>query len=255
MSLGGDASTGQTAIGYTDSHGVPHGLTAPKKSTVLVWQVGNARKASQDGTTDVFVNTLHAPTMGKWNHYTVNVTTGALSWTDGAQSASASPTGTGTSLNALPSADQPDTRDGRPDLRQDGGGDDRHRVRRRLLRRLRRRVGYGELSGARVRRPQRADQLARAATLFNTATFRMYPAREMGQTYHANQFVFTPSSAADYYDNANDNLNAFHTPEPYGDDNALCASSNTTSAPWPVPKPRRGQHRLGAADRRLSSTD
>jgi len=87
VSLGGDIATGPKAIGYTDVDGISHGLTTPAKSTVLVWQVGAARKPSQDGTTDVFVNQLHAPTLKKWNHYTVNVTTGATSWTDGVQNA------------------------------------------------------------------------------------------------------------------------------------------------------------------------
>lgn len=220
VSLGGDSTSGAKAIGYTDSGGVSHGLTTPAKSTVLVWQVGAARKQSVNGTTDVFVNQLHAPTLATWNHYTVDVKTGATTWTDGAQSASGSST---TRLNNLPVADQPDNRMvvltyDKIEAATTGTGtadvyfDDY----------------VAEDTTPNCPAQEFADRDAIIDSgVYNTASFAIYPAREMGQNYHVNQFVFDPRAASDYVDKANDTPKI---PEPYGDDAALCAASNAAAS-------------------------
>lgn len=226
VSLGGDATSGASAFGYTTADGITHAVPA-RKSTVLVWQVGSTRIGAQNGTTDVYVSQLHAPTMLTWNHYTVNVMTGALTW-----SAGSSPVpGTSTwRLNNLPHSDAPLASEvvlsyEKLEAATTGTGgtadvyfDDY----------------VAESAGARCPAQEFVDRnaLINAGT-FNTATFQMYPAREMGQNYHSNQFVFDPKIAADYFDNRNDAASpSLKIPEPYGDDAALCASSNTPSARW-----------------------
>ena len=156
VSLGGDAVTGPKAIGYTTSDGIPHGLTTPAKSTVLVWQIGTGRKATTPtGLSDVFVNPLHTPTLGTWNQYTIDVTTGVTSWTDGTQSPVVWQSAT--RLNNLPSNDLPDTRmvvltyeKMEATVSAAGGVADVY------FDNYVARVGVRELSGARVRRSERA---------------------------------------------------------------------------------------------------
>ena len=227
VSLGGDVATGPKPFGYTTANG-PQGLGAPK-STVLVWQVGTARKPSQNATTntDVFVNQLHAPTLHTWNYYTVNVTTGALTWTDGIGSASPPPpTVTGSSLDLLPAADKPDTRmvvltyDKMEAVATAAGGvadvyfDDY--------------VAEDSTPNCPAQEFVDRNKLIDSG-MFNTSTFAMYPAREMGQTYHANQFIFDIQNAADYNDPADDSKTI---PGLYGNDAALCTTNAGASAPW-----------------------
>ena len=51
----------------------------------------------------------------------------------------------------------------------------------------------------------------------------LFPAREMGQQQHSNQFNFDITNPAQYYDTYSDSTS---------DDGLLCASTNTPSAPW-----------------------
>ena len=59
---------------------------------------------------------------------------------------------------------------------------------------------------------------------FNTSTFKLFPAREMGQNNHSNQFNFDIQNANQYKDTYNDTT----VPQ---NDGTLCASSNSSWVP------------------------
>jgi hypothetical protein len=214
VSLGGDATSGVRAYGYTTADGVAH----PGKSTVLVWQLGAARAASSNGTTDVITNQLPY-TLATWNHYVINVTTGAASWTpSGGATTSLSTTG----LNGLSATDQPTDYDV---------------------------LGYVKMEASAINATADAyfdDYVLQVATphcpaadfvyrnslihsgRFNGQnaagqSFLLFPAREMGQNNHSQQFNFDITSPSQYYDVYSDSVS---------NDAQLCASINTPSAPW-----------------------
>ncbi|HEY9526959.1 MAG TPA: DNRLRE domain-containing protein, partial [Anaerolineales bacterium] len=66
-SIGGDMTVGSPS-GYTTSSGV----ISPGKSIVLVWQLGTARAASSDPNRRVLTYPLDF-TLNTWNHYTINI--------------------------------------------------------------------------------------------------------------------------------------------------------------------------------------
>jgi Big-like domain-containing protein len=216
VSLGGDASTGVKTYGYTTADGVSH----PGKSTVLVWQLGHARAASSGGTTDVYINTLANPVLKKWNHYVINVTTGAVAWTPaGGSTLNTSSTG----INGLPSSDAPKDYDvlAYPKMEASavsGTAD----------------VYFDDYT-LEVATPQcPASEFVYRNSLidsgqFNGSSFAMYPGREMGQNNHSNQFNFDINAASQYYDNRDDGT---IVPNGYGNDAAHCAGSNNPAAPW-----------------------
>ena len=67
---------------------------------------------------------------------------------------------------------------------------------------------------------------------FNTSTFKLFPAREMGQNNHSNQFNFDIQNANQYKDTYNDTT----VPQ---NDGTLCASSNRAGC-------RRGSSAISA---------
>ena len=211
VSLGGDSQSGVSTYGYTTADGVAH----IDKSTVLVWQIGSARAASSNGTTDIFTNALPY-TMNAWNHYTIDVSSGSIGWSDGTNSSSTSSTG----VNALPTSDQPESYDvlGYATMQAsatNGTAD-----------------GYFDDFSLRAGSPNcpAADFVYRNGLIdsgqfgglnANGGSFVMFPAREMGQNNHANQFSFDLRSAGDYDDTYSDGVQ---------DDQTLCGSH--PSAPW-----------------------
>ncbi|MFL5909819.1 MAG: Ig-like domain-containing protein [Gaiellaceae bacterium] len=69
MSLGGDPTiTSRPPQGYTTTDGVTH----PGKHTVFVWQLGNARTAQSNPDDRVLTHSLPY-TLNQWNTYTINV--------------------------------------------------------------------------------------------------------------------------------------------------------------------------------------
>jgi len=209
VSLGGDKSTGVSTYGYSTADGTPH----IGKSTVLVWQLGSARAASADGTTDVYTNALHF-TPATWNHYTIDLLTGAGSWTP----TGGSPTAfSSTGVNAL-GLDQPASYDVLAYVKMEasavnGTAD-----------------AYFDDYTMRVPSPQcpAAEFVTRDNLIdsgqFNTSSFKLFPAREMGQNNHSNQFNFDVTSATRYKDTYND------TSVPQNDA-TLCASTNSSWVP------------------------
>jgi chitodextrinase len=206
VSLGGDQSTGVSTWGYTTADGIAH----PGKSTVIVWQLGSARASSSNGTTDVYSNSLDF-TAGTWNHYTINILTGAGSWTpNGGSTIPISSTG----VNGL-GADKPDAHDVLAQVKMEasavsGTAD-----------------AYFDDYTLSVSNPQcsAADFVYRNGLIdsgqFNTSTFKLFPGREMGQNNHSNQFNFDITSAGAYDDTYSDGVQ---------DDQALCGSH--PSAAW-----------------------
>ena len=213
VSLGGDKTIAKP-FGYTNLVGA----STPGKSTVLVWELGDARLGTLSSSGDVFVSKLPY-TLGVWNHYSIDVTTGAGSWSDGSSSQAISSTG----INGLPAADQP------ADFA--------------VLSQVKMEAATSTSGSANVYFDdfvlKSAAPLCPAAEFvyrnqlidsgrFNTSSFVMYPAREMGQNNHTNQFNFDITKPSDYYDTYNDTT----VPAGYGNDSVFCQSSNVSTAPW-----------------------
>jgi hypothetical protein len=214
VSLSGDATTGVSTFGYTTADGVPR----LGKSTVLVWQLGAARAATSSAATHVITNQLPY-TLGTWNHYVIDVTTGAVSWAPSGGAAASLSTG---GLNSLSAADRPanyavlaypkieaSAVNGRADA-------------------------YFDDYVLRVATPHcpAADFIYRSSLIdsgrFNGLNaagqrFVLFPSREMGQNHHTQQFNFDIRSPRRFYD---------VYPDSVSNDGRLCASTNTRSAPW-----------------------
>jgi hypothetical protein len=218
VSLGGDSTTGTSPFGYTTSAS----STTLGKTTTLVWQLGSARASSQTGSAHVYSNPL-SYTPQQWNHYVIDVKTGVISWRVGASTSSS----IGAGLNTLPASDQP--------------------------------VDYAVLSLPKLEASATtgtadayfddfflsdsspncpADDFVYRSSLIDSGQFNgtnasggpfvLFPAREMGQNNHSNQFNFDITRPSDYYDSYVDTT----VPAAYGDDGQLCSASNTASAPW-----------------------
>jgi hypothetical protein len=213
VSLGGDSTAGARPFGYTTADGAAH----IGKSTVLVWQLGAARAAANDGTTHVITNQLQYAT-ASWNHYVIDVTTGAVRWTHGATTQSLSTSG----LSSLTPADQPANYAvlSYPKMEAsaaNGSAD-----------------AYFDDYVQQVASPHcpAADFVYRNSLIdsgaFNGAnasgeSFALLPAREMGQNHHTQQFSFDITSPSQFYDAYADSVS---------NDGQLCAATNTTAAPW-----------------------
>ena len=225
VSLGGDTTVGPTPFGYTTSDGVTHTTSSgAAKTTALVWQMGGARAAASGGTADVFANALSF-TPNTWNHYVINVTTGDVQWTP--LGGSTTPLST-TGLNQFPALDAPADYDVltyvkmEAAARNSGASAD----------------GYFDDFNMRVASPTCTstefvyrNSLLPALAGTNSAggPFTIFPAREMGQNNHTNQFNFGITSTSQYKDTFTDSTQ---------DDNAICAPSTT---------PRRSGSSAGSA--------
>jgi hypothetical protein len=214
VALGGDATVGSNATGYTTSNGVP----TNGKSTILVWQLGNARPSSQSGLTQVYATSL-SYTPQTWNHYVVNVRTGSVDWTP--QSGSTT-TSQGYGLNTISTANQPAPyvvlSDVKMEAASTGGTADAY-------------LDDVVLRNTDPRCP--AEDFVYRNNLinsgqFNATDFTVFPAREMGQTKHTNQFNFDLTNTSQYSDYYNDTS----VPAGYGNDASLCSATNSGSADW-----------------------
>ncbi len=214
VSLGGDLSIGAKPYGYTTQDGVPH----LGKSTILVWQLGSARTASANGTTDVFTSSLPY-TLNTWNHYVIDVMTGAGTKTVGNSSQALVTTG----LNALPPADKPADYDVLANAKIEAAAvsgtadayfDDY------TIQVAQRQCPATEF----VYRNSLIDGGSFNGTNAGGSQFVIFPAREMGKSNHANQFNFDITNANQFYDDHVDNT----VPQ---NDGTLCASSNAQWVP------------------------
>jgi len=221
VSFGGDTTVGPTPFGYTTSDGVTHTTkTGAGKTTTIAWELGGARAAASGGVADVYANALQF-TANTWNHYVINVNTGAVQWTPQGGSMTASDT---TGVNDLPAVDAPADYDVLTYVKmeaaaQNGTAD-----------------GYFDDFLMNVASPQCTstefvyrNSLLSALNGTNSGggQFLVLPAREMGQNNHSNQFNFGISNTSQYKDTFTDSTQ---------DDNAICASVNNPSAQWQFSK-------------------
>ncbi len=79
VSIGGDArvTTAPAPSGGPPGYTTQAGVISPGKSTILVWQLGSARAASSDPNARVITYPL-SYTLNTWNHYTINVSDALL---------------------------------------------------------------------------------------------------------------------------------------------------------------------------------
>ena len=214
VALGGDNSASVRSFGYTTADGVAH----PAKSTVLVWQLGAARDAWSDGMTTVVTSQLPY-TIGSWNHYVIDVASGAASWTpSGGATTSVATAG----INSLAPTELPAN-----DVV----------------------LAYPKMEAAATNGTADAffdDYLLKAASpqcpaadfayrnrLIDSGRFNgrnasgqpfvLFPAREMGQNQHTQQFNFDVTSPTLFNDRGWDSAS---------NDARLCAATNRRSARW-----------------------
>ena len=155
VSIGGDMTV-QTPDGYTTSSGV----ISPGKSIVLVWQLGSARVASSDANRRVITYPL-AYTLNTWNTYTINLST---------------------ALADIPSAELPLTYNAVTYLKMAAAGNagtaDAY---------------FDTYSITPLAPVPPADEFVYRTNViptYNTSTFQIFPALEMGISRHAQRLNF-----------------------------------------------------------------
>src|SRR5215217_5082006 len=162
-------------VGYTTQAGV----VSPRKSTMLVWQLGSARTASSDPNARILTYSLGSYTLNTWNTYTINISN---------------------YLTDIPLADRPLDYNGLTYLKMatasNGGTVD----------------AYFDSYLVSDSAPQTPAQefVYRNSVIqnFNTSTFKIFPSLEMGVTEHANRFDFgiTDTSQFVSYQNGVDGI-------------------------------------------------
>lgn len=164
VSLGGDPTTSKAPSGYTTTGGaISHG-----KSTVLVWQLGDARVTATDPNARVLTYPL-SYTLNTWNHYTINVSA---------------------ALNDIPVANRPLDYNAISYLKMAVGAEG----------------GVAEAyfdtysSIASVPVDPAAEYVYRTTVVddFDTATYKTFPSYEAGQQRHTQRFNFGITNPADY---------------------------------------------------------
>src|SRR4051794_25042304 len=179
-SIGGDASVDLPVEGYTTSDGV----VSPGKSTVMVWQLGNARAASADPNARVITHQLPY-TLNQWNDYEIDVTTGAAKL-------NGSPIDIGSQgLGDIPPADRALDYNALNQMKMSAGGS-----------------GGGTADGyfdgyhldASAPVPS-GDEFAYRNTqvhAFDTSTYKAFPSIEMGFNRHVQRLNFPITSGSEY---------------------------------------------------------
>lgn len=166
VSIGGDPSVQTTPYGYTTAAGV----VSPGKSIVLVWQIGNPRVASSDPNARVIVNSLGSYTLNTWNSYTINVSQ---------------------ALATIGAADQPLDYNGLTELKMAAGGKSGGTA-----------DAYFDTYAIDASAPaDPADEYVYRTSVvddFDTSTFKIFPAYEMGQQKHSNRFNFGITERSQY---------------------------------------------------------
>src|SRR4051812_30228539 len=163
-SIGGDPTVAKPD-GYTTQSGV----ISPGKSTVLVWQLGTGRVASSDPNRRVLTYNLGNYTLNAWNTYTINVSE---------------------ALNDIPAADRPLDYNALTYLKMatvgNGGTADAYFD------------SYSLLPSAPVPPGQEFAYRSQIVHDYDTASFKIFPAFEMGTSKHAQRFNFGITDPAQY---------------------------------------------------------
>src|SRR3954447_2952757 len=178
--LGGDVSD-DPPDGYTTRSG----SISPGKSTILVWQMGNARMPSSDPNARVMTQSLPY-TLNAWNDYEIDVTTGQVK----RNGAVVTPGGSG-GITAIPPADQPVEYNALAKLKMaaaaSGGGSAE---------------GYFDKYNLDASVPvATGEEFAYRNTVLNpydTPTLKLLPSIEMGTSRHVQRFNFNIASGAEY---------------------------------------------------------
>jgi hypothetical protein len=144
-------------VGYTTQAGV----ISPGKSTMLVWQLGSARTASNDPNARVLTYSLGSYTLNAWNHYTINISN---------------------YLSDIPVADRPLDYNGLTYLKMAAASNNGTVD------------AYFDSYLVSASAPQAPAQefIYRNSLVhnFDTSTFKIFPSLEMGVSRHANRFDF-----------------------------------------------------------------
>lgn len=178
LALGGDPTVLKDPLGYTTAL---DNTPKPGKSTVLTWQLGATRAASTNPSARVLTYSLGAYALNRWNTYTIDV---------------------GKYLRDIPLADRPIDLAGMMHLkmtaRGNGGTAD----------------AYFDTYSIDVTAPAApADEYVNRTGIVKNwdaadNTFKMWPAYEMGQTRHTQDFDFGPTDVSQYrsYQNGTDGI-------------------------------------------------
>lgn len=165
-SIGGDPRVVRNPIGYTTQPGV----ISPGKTIVLVWQLGNARTPSSDANTRVYTYPLGSTyNLNAWNTYTINISD---------------------AIAAIPAAERPVDSAGYSYIKMataaNGGTVNAY-------------FDDFSLTASAPEEPA-AEYVHRTsyASNYDTSTFKMFPAYEMGQTEHTQRFNFGITSTSQY---------------------------------------------------------
>ncbi len=178
VSLGGD-ETVKSPEGYTTASGV----ISPGKSTVIVWQLGNARTASSNPQARVLTYNLPY-TLNAWNDYVIDINSGAAT-------RNGTPINIGSGgLTDVPTADRPLDYNALQQVKMsaesNGGTAD----------------AYFDAYNLDASSPvPSGDEFAfrnQSVHAFDTGTFTMFPAIEMGYNRHAQRFNFGITSGVEY---------------------------------------------------------
>jgi hypothetical protein len=179
VSLGGDETVSSSVEGYTSQGGV----ISPGKSTVIVWQLGNARTASPNPQARVLTYNLPYVLNG-WNDYVINITTGAAT-----RNGASISIGSG-GLNDIPAADRPLDYNALQQLKMStlstGGTADAYFD------------AYNLDASSAV---PSGDEFAfrnQSVHAYDTSTYMMFPSIEMGYNRHAQRFNFPITAGAEY---------------------------------------------------------
>ncbi len=197
-SIGGEDTIKAAPAGYTTTAG----FTNAGRTNVLVWQIGSARAPSSAPNRTVITQNLPF-TLNTWNHYRINVTTGATTWNGATVSA------TNSGLGSIPAADQPDRSNALTYIklaaRSNGTPVDAY---------------FDDLSLTASAPVCPATEFVNRNTQisnYNTPDYVMFPAREMGQTKHTQQLNFGISDAHDFE---------------FAGETGLCGATTTPTAPF-----------------------
>ncbi|MFL5913423.1 MAG: hypothetical protein ACJ768_23000 [Gaiellaceae bacterium] len=181
-SIGGDASVDTPVEGYTTNAGV----ISPGKSTVMVWQLGNARTPSTNANARVITHQLPYA-LNQWNDYEIDVTTGTAKLNGSAIDIGSQ------GLGDIPAADRPLDYNALNQLKMSAAGSGGGTA-----------EGYFDAYHLDASSPvPSGDEFAYRNTMvhaYDTSAFVAFPSIEMGFNRHAQRLNFPITSGQQYND-------------------------------------------------------
>src|SRR4051794_422239 len=179
-SIGGDGSADLPVEGYTTNDGV----VSPGKSTVMVWQLGDARTASTNTNARVITHQLPY-TINHWNDYEIDVTTGTAKLNGNTIDIGSQ------GLGDIPAADRPLDYNAVNQLKMSAAGSGGGTA-----------DGYFDAYHLDASSPvPSGDEFAYRNTqihAFDTSTFVAFPSIEMGFNRHVQRLNFPITTGSEY---------------------------------------------------------